>query len=148
MRRVRSEAATYFELIRFEQRGSMLGTVIHPENQVLPLLREHFCSRLPDEDFLIFDSTHGTALLRQRGSVQYLAMTHYEKGPSQEEQDWQALWKRFFKALTIEERRNEKLQMSHVPKRYWQDLCEMQPDEVEEQQKILENPCQIPLNMV
>ena len=75
-------------------------------------------------------------------------MTHYEKGLSPEEQDWQALWKRFFKALTIEERRNEKLQMSHVPKRYWQDLCEMQPDNVEEQQKFLENPRQVPANVV
>lgn len=148
MRRVRSEAAVFLELIRFEQRGSMLGAVIHPENQVLPLLRAHFCSRLPDEDFLIFDATHGTALLRQRGRVQYLAMTHYEKGLSPEEQDWQVLWKRFFKALTIEERRNEKLQMSHVPKRYWRDLCEMQLDRGEEQQKILENPRQVPANVV
>ena len=38
------------------------------------------------------------------------------------------MWKRFFKALTIEQRRDEKAQMSHVPKRFWQDMCEMQPD--------------------
>ena len=30
--------------------------------------------------------------------------------------------------LTIEQRRDEKAQMSHVPKRFWQDMCEMQPD--------------------
>ena len=34
----------------------MLGAVIHPKHCVLPLLRGHFCSRLPDEDFLIFDA--------------------------------------------------------------------------------------------
>jgi hypothetical protein len=30
--------------------------------------------------------------------------------------------------LTIEQRRDEKAQMSHVPKRFWQDMCEMQAD--------------------
>ena len=44
------------------------------------------------------------------------------------ELDWQRLWKRFFKALTIEERRNEKAQMNHVQKRFWKDMVEMQGD--------------------
>ncbi|WP_455501160.1 DUF4130 domain-containing protein [Gemmiger sp.] len=97
---------------------------------MLPLLRGHFCSRLPDEDFLIFDATHGTALLRRGGRVQYLAMEHYTPCTDEEELNWQRLWKRFFKALTIEERRNEKAQMNHVQKRFWKDMCEMQADKV------------------
>jgi len=127
-RAVTGEAHRYVEFIRFEERDGMLGSVIHPKHHVLPLLRGHFCSRLPDEDFLIFDATHGTALLRQNRQVQYLAMDRYELGTSEEELNWQALWKRFFKALTIEERRNERLQMGHVFKRFWPDMCEMQPD--------------------
>lgn len=127
-RAVTSEAHRYVEFIRFEERDGMLGSVIHPKHHVLPLLRGHFCSRLPDEDFLIFDATHGTALLRQNRQVQYLAMDRYEPGTSEEELNWQTLWKCFFKALTIEERRNERLQMGHVFKRFWPDMCEMQPD--------------------
>ena len=103
----------------------MLGSVIHPKNNVLPLLRGHFCSRLPDEDFLIFDAAHGTALLRQSGHVQYLAMEHYEPACDADELNWQALWKRFFHALTIEERRNAKAQMNHAPKRFWGGMVEM-----------------------
>ena len=53
-RAVNNEACKYIEFIRFEQRDMMLGTVIHPKNRILPLLRGHFCSRLPDEDFMIF----------------------------------------------------------------------------------------------
>ena len=98
---------------------------IHPKNNVLPLLRGHFCSRLPDEDFLIFDAVHGMALLRRGGQVQYLAMEHYTPCTDEAELNWQQLWKRFFKALTIEERRNEKAQMNHVQKRFWQDMVEM-----------------------
>ena len=80
-RAVNNEAGKFIEFIRFEERDGMLGTVIHPKHQVLPLLRGHFCSRLPDEDFLIFDATHGTALVRRGGQVQYLTMEHYTPAP-------------------------------------------------------------------
>lgn len=125
-RAVRSEACKYIEFIRFEQRDGMLGAVIHPKNKILPLLRGHFCSRLPDEDFLIFDASHGTAMLRQAGRVHYFSMQQYESGLNEEEENWQMLWKRFFRALTIEQRRDVRSQMNHAPKRYWQDMCEMQ----------------------
>ena len=106
----------------------MLGAVIHPKHRILPLLRGHFCSRLPDENFLIYDAAHGTALLHRDGQVRYLSMERYIPGTDETELDWQRMWKRFFKALTIEQRRDEKAQMSHVPKRFWQDMCEMQAD--------------------
>lgn len=127
-RAVNNEANKFIEFLRFEQRGTMLGAVIHPKNNVLPLLRPHFCSRLPDEDFLIFDATHGMALLRQGGAVRYLAMERYAPAPDEAEAQWQALWKRFFHALAIESRRDPKGQMGHAPKRYWRDMCEMWPD--------------------
>ncbi len=128
-RAVNNEGCKYIEFLRFEQRGTMLGTIIHPRHNVLPLLRGHFCSRLPDEDFMIFDATHGVALLRRSGKVCYMQMKQYTPAPDPSEEDWQALWKRFFHALTIEERRNPACQQNHVPKRYWQDMCEMQPDQ-------------------
>lgn len=127
-RAVNNEGCKYIEFLRFEQRGTMLGTIIHPRHNVLPLLRGHFCSRLPDEDFMIFDATHGVALLRRSGKVCYMQMKQYTPAPDPAEENWQALWKRFFHALTIEERRNPACQQNHVPKRYWQDMCEMQPD--------------------
>ena len=127
-RNIRNEACHFTEFLRFEERDGMLGAVIHPKHRILPLLRGHFCSRLPDESFLIFDAAHGTALLRRDGQVRYLAMERYIPGTDEAELDWQRMWKRFFKALTIEQRRDEKAQMSHVPKRFWQDMCEMQAD--------------------
>ena len=129
-RAVNNERHKYIEFLRFEQRGNMLGTIIHPRHNILPLLRGHFCSRLPDEDFLIFDATHGMALLRRSGRVCYMQMKQYAPTPDPAEEDWQALWKRFFHALTIRERYNPACQRTHAPKRYWQDMCEMQPDPV------------------
>lgn len=127
-RAVDNEVCRLIEFIRFEERDGMLGAVIHPKHRILPLLRGHFCGRLPDESFLIYDAAHGTALLYRDGQVRYLAMERYIPGTDETELDWQRMWKRFFKALTIEQRRDEKAQMSHVPKRFWQDMCEMQPD--------------------
>lgn len=124
-RNVNSEVCHFTEFIRFEERDGMLGAVIHPKNNVLPRLRWHFCNRLPDEDFLIYDAAHGMALLQQSGRVQYLEMKQYVPGADEEELNWQDLWKRFFHALTIEERRNAKAQMNHAPKRFWSDMVEM-----------------------
>ena len=76
-RAVDNEACRLIEFIRFEERDGMLGAVIHPKHRILPLLRGHFCSRLPDESFLIYDAAHGTALLHRDGQVRYLAMERY-----------------------------------------------------------------------
>lgn len=125
-RAVNGEAHHFVEFLRFEERGGMLGAVIHPKNMILPLLRPHFCSRLPDEDFLIYDAVHEVAMLRRGNDVRYLEMTEYDSVPDETEAQWQMMWKRFFKALTIEQRRNERCQRTHCPRRFWQDMCEMQ----------------------
>ncbi len=130
-RTVNNEICRMIELLRFEEKDGMLGAQIHPQNRVLPMLQAHFCSRLPDDDFLIYDATHKEALLRQNGRVRYMRMEHYEHAEGVDELAWQGLWKRFFKALTIEERRNEKLQTQHVPLRYRQDMPEMRKDSLQ-----------------
>ena len=35
------------------------------------------------------------------------------------------IYNSFFDAVTIEQRRNERCQMTHAPKSYWKDMCEM-----------------------
>lgn len=125
-RAVNNEACWMREFLRFEQRGPMLGAVIHPRHYVLPLLRAHFCSRLPDENFVILDAVHGAALLRQGADVQYLQMRQFTAAPEAGEAEWRALWQRFFRALTIEERYNPACQAGHCRKRFWRDMPEMQ----------------------
>lgn len=126
-RAVNNEAHLMVEFIRFEERENLLGAVIHPKNMVLPLLRTHFCSRLPDESFVIFDATHSVAMLRRGDTVEYLEMDRYTPAPDVGEEAWKQMWRGFFRALTIEQRRNERCQRTHCPKRYWRDMCEMMP---------------------
>ena len=43
-----------------------------------------------------------------------------------DEKLFQDLWKGYFKALTIKERINLKLQKQHMPRRFWKYLTEKQ----------------------
>ena len=108
-RAVDNEACRLIEFIRFEERDGMLGAVIHPKHRILPLLRGHFCSRLPDESFLIYDAAprHGPCCTGRPGALSGDGAL-YSPAPTTTELDWQRMWKRFFKALTIEQRRDEK----------------------------------------
>jgi probable DNA metabolism protein len=45
--------------------------------------------------------------------------------PSEKEQQYQALWQQFYRALTIEARRNEACRRNLCPKRYWADMTEL-----------------------
>ena len=40
------------------------------------------------------------------------------------EMEYQKLWKNYFKSTNIKSRKNTKLHMQHVPKRYWRYLTE------------------------
>ena len=44
---------------------------------------------------------------------------------SEEEKQFQKLWKTFFETIAIDERKNTRLQMQFMPKKYWKDLVEM-----------------------
>ncbi len=58
-----NEAHLLKEFLRFSDYDGALAATITPKNYVLPFLKEHFCSRLMNETFLIFDRTHKAALV-------------------------------------------------------------------------------------
>ena len=49
--------------------------------------------------------------------------------PDEREQQFQELWRQFYKTLEIRARHNEKGRMTHCPKRFWADLTEMQGEQ-------------------
>ena len=62
------ELDKYMGFVRFSDYGGVLVGVIEPKNFVLPLLQSHFCGRLGEENFLLYDKTHATALVSRRGA--------------------------------------------------------------------------------
>lgn len=55
--------------VRFSELGGVLGSEIEPKNQVLPILRSHFCARYQNEKFFIYDRTHKEALFYASGKA-------------------------------------------------------------------------------
>ena len=119
----------------FASLGRKLGAeteylVIHPKNYILPLLRGHFCGRFPEEDFMIYDAVHQAVLLYRDHRPQLLELAEPLElpPPSEREQQFQALWKQFYKTLEIQARHNERGRMTHCPKRFWADLTELREE--------------------
>lgn len=113
-------------LLRFiKLKNGMFYAKIHPDNHVLELLGHHFIARLPNENFIIHDPTRELALLYNTKEYTIIEAKNLQVTLlSEEEQYYQDLWNCFYHAIGIKERKNAKLRMQFMPKKYWQDLIE------------------------
>lgn len=129
VRHLQMEAHRLTGFIRFSLRGGVLVSVIEPQNSVLPLIEEHFCDRFRNESFIIYDQPHRLALIHEPGRHGILPLEELTLNEADtEEEEYVRLWKRFYDTIAIEGRRNPRLRMSHMPKRYWNRLPEMQDE--------------------
>lgn len=123
------EAHMYKGFVRFSEQAGVLAAQIEPKNWVLPLLAGHFTTRFNKERFLIFDRTHGEALVYQPGKWGIIPMEGLELAPpGQEELNYRRLWRRFYDTIAIEGRENPRCRMTHMPKRYWAMMTEFQAE--------------------
>lgn len=123
------EAHMYKGFVRFSEQAGVLAAQIEPKNWVLPLVADHFTARFNKERFLIFDRTHGEALVYQPGKWGIIPMEGLELAPpGQEELNYRRLWRRFYDTIAIEGRENPRCRMTHMPKRYWAMMTEFQSE--------------------
>ena len=123
------EAHLFQGFVRFSDQGGVLCGQITPKNRVLPLLRPHFCARFSRERLLLYDCTHQEALLYQPRQWAILPLEEFHlEGPGEEERDYRQLWRRFYDTIAIRERKNPRCRMTHMPKRYWDDMTEFQTE--------------------
>lgn len=113
------------EFIRFSIYDSVMIAQITPKNFVLPFLAPHFVDRFPEETFLIYDTTHKAALVYEDKHLEIKDIEEFRlAAPQKEEIKYRRLWKSFYYTIGIKSRENPKCRMSHMPKRYWQNLTE------------------------
>ena len=125
-RHLLSEAHLLTGFIRFSDYGKGLGAVITPKNFVLPLLAPHFINRFRNENFIIFDKCHNAALIYSNKKYNIVPVNELSFPDVPEtESNYRALWKQFYSTIAIESRYNPKCRMTHLPKRYWQNMTEM-----------------------
>ncbi len=99
--------------------------VITPVNFPLPILAEHFRDRLMDQAWIIHDKTHHMAAVYD-GFDYVIAPVPPEAqvNLSEDEPNYQALWKTFFNTIGIKARLNPRLQRNLLPLRYRGNMTE------------------------
>ena len=126
-RNVARESNYYKEFLRFSDYNGYLVAIIEPKCFALPMIAEHYCDRLPSEQFLIYDESHNYALVYHNGESAIIPLEHLELPKAcEKEEKYRALWKQFYNTIAIEGRINPKRQMGNMPKRYWKHLTEFQ----------------------
>lgn len=125
---VTREAHNYLGFVRFSSYNGFLYSTIEPKNQILPLIAPHFTQRFPNENFVIFDKPHHTALCYTPSHAEIIFTDNIiTNEPDEQELLYRNLWKEFYNAIGIHERKNPKQRMTMMPKRYWANLTEFMP---------------------
>lgn len=115
-------------LVRFMNIGeNLFYSGIHPENNVIENIGNHFIRRFPTQNFILHDKNRNIAMLYNMKEYTIINIPDHFKIPkiSEEEKKFQTLWKTFFNTISIKERTNSRLQMQYMPKKYWKDIIEM-----------------------
>ncbi|UKB80404.1 TIGR03915 family putative DNA repair protein [Chryseobacterium sp. MEBOG07] len=117
--------------VRFEKmKDDVFFAKIDPDFNVLPLIRKHFNDRYQDQKWMIYDLRRNYGILYDLESCDFffpdekLDFNQYQQKFHDEEKNYQTLWQRYFTKTNIVERKNMKLHIQHVPKRYWKYLTE------------------------
>lgn len=124
-RRVSNEAHKYLGFVRFEElENGVLIARINPLSNVIPLIAEHFCDRLLNENWVILDTRRNYSAIHKRGLGFVLSDAITEKDlllfskKSMQEELYKSLWENFFQTIAIKERENFNLQRNMMPLRY------------------------------
>lgn len=135
-RKVEREKHRMEAFIRFQHTADgIFYCGIDPDFNVLPLLLTHFKNRYADQEWIIYDLKRQYGLYYNLEKVEEIQIDFDPKGSpahpskstlSEKEALYALLWKDYFKSTNIIARKNTKLHVRHVPKRYWKHLTEKQ----------------------
>lgn len=129
VRAYNNEAERFRQFLRFADYDGILAGEIEPQNDLLVDLAPHFTARYPNEHFLIYDAVRKKALLYRPREWTILPLEEFSLGPvTREEARYEALWKLFYDTVAIEERKNERCRLNHLPKRYWKHMTEFRTE--------------------
>ena len=137
-RKVEREKHRMEAFIRFQHTADgIFYCGIDPDFNVLPLILNHFKNRYADQQWIIYDIKRNYGLFYDLNQAEEIRMEFsHPKSKfqpaiqtlSEKENLYACLWKDYFKSTNIVARKNTKLHIQHVPKRYWKYLTEKQLD--------------------
>jgi probable DNA metabolism protein len=122
--------------IRFKHAADgIFYCAINPDFNVLPLIMKHFKDRYADQKWVIYDIQRHYGIFYDLEKVEEIYLSEEDQNRlsntpnelvSEKEEMYADLWSNYFKSTNIVARKNMKLHIRHVPKRYWKYLTEKQ----------------------
>jgi probable DNA metabolism protein len=135
-RKVSHEQQYLKQFVRFQKAADdIFFAPVSPIYNALPLAISHFADRFSDQKWVIYDIKRNYGFYHDLQTVTEMTLDNNdnfldgklnEELMAEDEKLFQDLWKGYFKAMTIKERINLKLQRQHMPKRFWKLLTEKQ----------------------
>ena len=133
-RKVHREKHRMEAFVRFQlTQDQLYFCIIQPDYNVLPLISKHFEKRYADQRWLIYDSRRKYGLYYDLETVEEVSMSFendinnkaaLKSICNDKEELYQKLWCIYFGSINIAARKNMKLHIQHMPKRYWRYLTE------------------------
>ena len=135
-RKVDRERHRMKAFIRFQlTKDELYYAIIQPDYNVLPLIVKHFKDRYADQRWLIYDAMRKYGIYYDLENVTEVNIdftSDLKNADSRaalydaSEELYQQLWQQYFASVNIKARKNTKLHVQHMPKRYWKYLVEKQ----------------------
>jgi len=127
--KVQSELHRLMGFIRFNPgpKGIWLARCA-PDYALLPILEHYFNARFGEDPWAIIDEKRNVALIRLKGrealygDLSLFPVLYEEKAATD---SWEELWQLYHRSVTIENRKNLKLQKQFIPSRYRKYLPEL-----------------------
>ena len=133
-RKVHREKHRMEAFVRFQlTKDGLYYCLIQPDYNVLTLISNHFEKRYADQRWLIYDSLRKYGLYYDLQKVEEVSLnfetdlnnkTALQEICDEKEELYQQLWRTYFSSVNIAARKNMKLHIQHMPKRYWRYLVE------------------------
>lgn len=125
--KVMTEMQRFLGILRFKKlKSGIFYACYEPDHNITMLMTDHFAERLSDEPWIIHDLKRGIFALYDTEEVVFSTGLPPFIDEACDEEEFETLWKRYFKTIAIESRYNPKLQKSFIPRRYWKHLIEKQ----------------------
>ncbi len=127
--KVRRECHRFYGLVRFQRTEvGIYYAVFEPDHNIITLIAPHFSKRMRDQDWIIHDKKREIAIFyrAETAQLEQVSVSIQEQGKYLSEKEFlvQEMWRSYFKNITIEYRKNPKLQKRFMPSRYWKYLTE------------------------
>ena len=136
-RKVGLEIHRFTGFVRFQETSDgMLFAAIEPDHNILSLLAPHFARRFGNQTWVIYDTKRDKGIFYKKPEMHEITLSDkqinsvtgeiLQNAKAEDEDVFRSLWKAYYKAINIPERKNTRLMLRLLPRRYWKYLPEKQ----------------------